>query len=466
MQLASTETEPTLSPTAILAEFAAGLRYEQIDAASLNTARRHVLDTVGAIFAGADQHATRCAARALDALGAAGKVPVPGLRKRYDPLSAAYIAGTAAHGLELDDGYRAGSVHPGCVIVPALISAAQGAKVDGKRWITAVVIGYEIVCRLAAAMHPHSRYKGFHNTPVMGVMGAAAAVGALKGFDAKQMADALGLAASSASGIFAFLRGGGEVKRTHPGQAAREGIQAAFNAAEGMVGPKAVLEIEEGYFDSFAGTVDLDRVIGGLEEGPEKAQLVMAGCYIKPYAACRHLHPGIDAILDIRKSEGIAPEDVEGVEIGTYEIAVGHANPTYGDMLSAQMSYQFCMATALERGGVDLAHFDDTARGDDTVLRHVPKITAAVDAECQDSYPRLRAARVRVRTKDGTTFERLVEDPYGSADNPVEDDALSHKFRGLAAPSVGDDRAEAIEALVRGIDGLSDVDKLIDALAG
>ena len=75
----------------------------------------------------------------------------------------------------------------------------------------------------------------------------------------------------------------------------------------------------------------------------------MAGCYIKPCAACRHLHPGIDAVLDIRMTENIDPGKVAKIDIGTYEIAVGHANATYGDMLSAQMSYQYCVATALER---------------------------------------------------------------------------------------------------------------------
>ena len=466
MQLVSTDTNVNESPTTILAKFASGLRYEHIDAASLNTARRHSVDTLGAIFAGVAQHATVCAAEALDELGITGDVPVPGLAKRYDPMSAAYIGGTAAHGLELDDGYRAGSVHPGCVVLPALFSCAHSGGFSGKRWITAVVVGYEVVCRLAAAMHPQARYKGFHNTPVMGVMGAAAAVGSLRGFDEKQMADALGLAASSASGIFAFLRGGGEVKRTHPGQAAREGIQTAFNAEQGMVGPTDVLEIEEGYFDTFAGDVDLATVVGGLEEGAENSKLVMAGCYIKPYAACRHLHPGIDAVLDIKQTEHIKPEEVERVDIGTYKIAVGHANPTYGDMLSAQMSYQFCMATALERDGVDLEHFDEVSRDDGGVIRHVPKISASVDDYCQDNYPRLRAAKVTVHMADGSSHERLVEDPYGSAGNPVEDVALSNKFQGLTRPVVGEERAMEIERLIRAVDKVDDMAEITAKLGG
>ena len=464
MHTASNEQAVASSPTSVLAKFASGLSYEYIDDASLNTARRHTLDTIGAIFAGSTQHATIAAARAFDTLCLSGSVPVPGFEKCYDPMSAAYVSGTAAHGLELDDGYRAGSVHPGCVVIPALISAASIGKYDGKQFINAVVVGYEIVCRLAAAMHPHSRYRGFHNTPVMGVMGAAAAVGALRNFDDRQMADALGIAASSASGIFAFLRGGGEVKRTHPGQAAREGLQAALNAEQGMVGPKDVLEIEEGYFDTFAGDVNLSTVIDGLENGPQLAKLVMAGCYIKPYAACRHIHPGIDAVIDIRTAENIDPTKVVNVDVGTYEIAVGHANATYEDMLSAQMSYQFCIATALERGAVDLEHFDKNARDENNVIQHVPKIHVSVDKECHDAYPRLRAAKVAIEMQDGTRFNRSVEDPYGSAGNPLPDDALQIKFNGLVRPLTDDSKAQEIERLIRGISELDNVGDLLTKL--
>src|SRR3546814_20604300 len=78
---------------------------------------------------------------------------------------------------------------------------------------------------------------------------------------------------------------------------------------------------------------------------------------MKPYAACRHLHPGIDAVLDILETEGVGPDDVERVEIGSYAIAAGHLGPSWGNMLAAQMSYKFVVATALERRAVDLAHF-------------------------------------------------------------------------------------------------------------
>src|SRR3546814_12971863 len=94
---------------------------------------------------------------------------------------------------------------------------------------------------------------------------------------------------------------------------------------------------------------------------------------MKPYAACRHLHPGIDAVLDILETEGVGPDDVERVEIGSYAIAAGHLGPSWGNMLAAQMSYKFVVATALERRAVDLAHFAPDALTDPAVVRHCAK---------------------------------------------------------------------------------------------
>jgi 2-methylcitrate dehydratase PrpD len=466
MQQAAAKTDTGLGAaegaTEALVRFASGLRYEDIPEAAIHAARRHSLDTVGAILAGTRQRATRVVKAALLELAGTGNAPVPGLTRRFDPLTAAYIAGTAGHGLELDDGYRAGSVHPGTVIVPALIAASATGRFDGRQWLTATVVGYEAVCRLAGAMHPASRHKGFHNTSVTGVMGAALAVGALLELDEERMAHALGLAGSSAGGIFAFLKGGGEVKRTHPGHAAREGLQCAFAAKHGLTGPKDVLEIEEGFFETFSRDVDESAVVDGLLEN----QLVMSRCYIKPYAACRHLHPGIDAVLDILATEKVKPGDVERIEVGSYAIAAGHGAAKYDDMLSAQMSYPFALATALERRAVNLDHFDEKARSDAAVLRHVPKITVATDPDCEADYPRLRPAKVALYTRDGTVHHRRVDDPYGSADNPVVDDALTDKFHSLADSVLGAARASEAERMLWELHDVTDVANLMDRLVG
>ena len=115
--------QPAAGATAALVAFIGALRHDALDAEVRHYARRHLLDTVGVMICGAEGEVANRAERALAAVRGAGRIPVPGRARRADMLDAAFLGGTAAHGIELDDGYRQGSVHPGCAVVPAVLSA-------------------------------------------------------------------------------------------------------------------------------------------------------------------------------------------------------------------------------------------------------------------------------------------------------------------------------------------------------
>jgi len=444
-----------------LAEFVANLRYDTLPVAVRHAAKRHFLDTLGAVIAGAGQPTTQTAAALFQRVIGGGNVPVPGMKDCFDLLTAAYLTGVAAHGLELDDGYRAGSVHPGTVVVPALLALAPDTRYDGRTAVVAMTAGYELVARAAKAIHPASRRRGFHNTPVAGVFGAAAAGAVLQAGNSKQVADALGLAASAAGGLFAFLAGGGDTKRLHPGQAAREGVQAALMAMAGLHGPAGVFEIKDGLLQAFAGGGDP----AALTEGLGGEHWAIAQCYTKPYACCRHLHPALDGLIDIARTASLTPADVAAVEIGTYAIAEAHGHVGWDDMLAAQLSFPFCAATALRHGMLDPRHFATEARRDPAMLELCGRIKVRVDTECETNYPAMRAAKVSLTTTDGRKMQRFVTDPYGSYTNPMSDEALAAKFRSLAAPVYGPDIALRIENFVMTIDEQASLDDLSTLLA-
>src|SRR5439155_23824231 len=110
---------PAAGATAAIVEFVGELRHAALPDEVRHYARRHLLDTVGVMIAGAAGDVATRAEAVLAATRPAGRVPVPGRARRADLLDAAFLGGTAAHGIELDDGYRQGSVHPGCTVVPA-----------------------------------------------------------------------------------------------------------------------------------------------------------------------------------------------------------------------------------------------------------------------------------------------------------------------------------------------------------
>lgn len=439
-----------------LAEFCAALRYDQLDEPARHGVRRHLLDTLGAIIAGSQGAPARIAALTFSELEPEGEIPVPGMAGKRQRLSAAYLMGASAHGLELDDGYRAGSVHPGAPVIPAVLAAAWGNKVDTRRAAAAITAGYEIVTRVAETVHPASRKRGFHNTSITGVLGAAVAAASVLGLNARQTAHAFGIAASSAAGLFAFLHGGGEIKRLHPGFAAREGLLAAHLARNGMTGPTGVLEIEDGFIQAYAGKADAERLVAGLGQS-----FNVARCYIKPYACCRHLHPGLDAVISIARQDGVAPDDIAAIEIGTYEIAAGHAHGGWQDMPSAQMNYRYCCALAAAKERVGIADFDAACLADAGLADLAGKVAVHVDPACEADYPRLRSAQVLVRTKAGAEHRRYVDEPLGSARHPLSDEALLSKFDELVVPALGEAKSKRLKAAVLDIDRGGDIDRLL-----
>src|SRR6266436_4724244 len=114
--------------TEALIGFVSRLRYGGLSAEVRHCAKRHLMDTVGVMIAGAGGEVASRAEAMLVSVRPAGRVAVPGRARRADLLDAAFLGGTAAHGIELDDGYRQGSVHPGCAVVPALLALAQDRR--------------------------------------------------------------------------------------------------------------------------------------------------------------------------------------------------------------------------------------------------------------------------------------------------------------------------------------------------
>src|SRR5262245_63945699 len=182
--MSNAETIHTLQPAAgatdAIVTFASGLTYASLSDEVRHYARRHLLDTVGVMIAGAPGDVARRAEAVVAAVRPAGALPVPGRARRADLLDAAFLSGTAAHGIELDDGYRHGSAHCGCAVVPAALAVAHERHAGGPALIAAIVAGYESALTVARACHPALRQRGFHPTGTAGPPGAATAAGPLR----------------------------------------------------------------------------------------------------------------------------------------------------------------------------------------------------------------------------------------------------------------------------------------------
>jgi 2-methylcitrate dehydratase PrpD len=453
---------PAAGATATIVRFATDLRYADLDQEVRYYARRHLLDTVGVMIAGAPGDVATNAERMLASVRAgSGTIPVPGRAKRHDLLDAAFLGGTAAHGIELDDGYRVGSAHCGCTIVPAALSVGYARAISGAQLIEAVVAGYEVAICLARACAPDLRQRGFHPTSAVGPFGTAVAVAKLRSLSAQQIADALGIAASASAGLFAFVNGGADIKRLHAGHASREGIQAALLAQLGTQGPPNVVEARDGFMQAFAfGRSDKARPIAL----PPAAPFGITDCYIKPYACCRHIQPAVEALFGLMNDEKIDVAEIRHVDVETYRIAAEHAHTGWDDYASAQLSFPYLMGLAARFRGIKVHHFNDDMRGDPAFGEFAKRLTVTAPPEIDGLYPKLRPARVTVTTPRGK-FVRQADEALGSRIVPLDDAGLEAKFIELVAPVLGGAQAASLAKQLWDIEALDDIRPLVDATA-
>src|SRR5262245_17362551 len=369
---------PAAGATRAIVEFVRGLRYDALSDELRHYARRHLLDTVGVMIAGAPGDVATRAEAVVAAVRPPGHVPVPGRTRRADLLDAAFLAGTAAHGIELDDGFRHGSAHCGCTVIPAALAVAYQHGASGAKLIEAIVAGYETAICLARACAPDLRERGFHPTSAVGPFGAAMAVGKLRGLNEKQLADALGIAASASAGVFAFVNGGADIKRLHAGHASREGMQAALLAEQGVEGPPGVIESRDGFMQAFAfGRIDKARMV----QLPPAVPFGITDCYIKPYACCRHIQPAVEALFGLLDDESIKPDEIKKVDVETYKIAAEHAHTGWDDFASAQLSFPYLMGLAARYRGIKVEHFEEKTRRDPAFAEFAKKLTVTAPTE-------------------------------------------------------------------------------------
>ncbi len=452
---------PAAGATDAIIAFVSELRHAGLGEEVRYYARRHLLDTVGVMIAGAGGEVASRAEAMLARVRPPGRIPVPGRARRADLFDAAFLSGTAGHGIELDDGFRQGSVHPGCVVVPVLLALGYDQHASGAALIEALVAGYETIIAIGRACHPDLRQRGFHPAATVGVLGSAMAAGKLRGLKPDQLANALGIAASSAAGLFAFVGGGADIKRLHAGHAAREGLQAALLAEQGVVGPPGVVEAHDGFMQAFAfGRADKARPI----VLPPKVPFGVTDCYIKPYPCCRHIQPAVEALIALLRDENISVEEVERIDVATYRIAAEHAQTGWEEFASAQLSFPFLIGLALRFRAIKVEHFDAAVRRDPWFAAVARKLHVSAPPEIDRLYPQLRPARVTIETARGR-FTRQADEALGSRLMPLDDASLRAKFTSLVAPVLDADAADTLAGRLWSIEEISDIAALIETTA-
>ena len=351
-----------------------------------------------------------------------------GHSRTLSSASAAFINGTAAHGEDFDDTFEGGPVHAGAVIVPAVLAACERHKPDGAAALLGIAVGTEVMCRLSTVVPKAVHKAGFHPTAIFGVMGAAAGVSAALGLNAKQIADALGVAGSFAGGIIEYLAEGTWTKRMHPGWAAQSGLRAARLARAGFLGPRTVFEGVHGLFHGFAHTTqgNYNAVTGDFGQ-----VWVTETLAFKPYPCGTMAHPYIDCAKRLA-ARGIKPADIkemvcevaEGTVHRLWEPLAAKQRPPNG--YAAKFATPYILATGFVKGGVGLGDFTSEAVRDQDVLALAAKVRYVIDPD--NPYPNAFTGHIRCLLNDGSVVEDHQPHFRGGANEPLTRADIEEKF--------------------------------------
>ncbi len=409
-----------------------------------------VIDTVGLAFAarGADY-----VSAVREAWKGGGPATVFGARERRAPEAAAMINGTAAHGEDFDNTFEGCPVHPGAVVVPAVLAVAEAEGRTGPDVLRGLAAGHELMCRLGLAAGRATHAAGFHPTAVIGAMGAAAAVAAATRAPSAATVDAFGIAGSMASGIIEYLADGSWTKRMHAGWAAHSGLRAVAMGRAGFRGPATVFEGVHGFLKAFApgASPDPSVLTEGLGRRWETARIAF-----KPYACGTMTQPFIDCAIRLR-GRGVRAGEVaelicpvgEGTVHRLWEPLALKRNPP--NAYAAKFSTPYCIAVALVRGDAGLAEFGPAAVRDPEVLAVSNRVVYRIDPD--DEYPRNYAGCIRAVLNDGSVVEERQPHLRGGAREPLARDALIRKCAANLAHAGADPRLA--EAIAEWADGLA-----------
>jgi len=302
-----------MNSTRVLASFCQEVKFKQLPDHVIDRVKYLFLDFLGVACRGSIEDSSRSLGRFIkeESTGIQQGVMI-GTRGKVSCLMAALANGTFAHAIEMDDVNNESSLHPGVVIYPAALAGSEKLRASGKRFIEAVVAGYEVMIRLGMALGPENSYRrGFHPTGTCGAFGAAMAASKLYGLKGQDLVHALGIAGSQAAGSMEYLAQGAWTKRFHAGWAALSGMIAAQLAKQKFKGPETIIEGRFGFLQAYSEKADPQKVLEGLGSGWE-----ILHTSIKPYACCRYMQPPIDAVLQIMKDHKLKAEDVTEVHLG------------------------------------------------------------------------------------------------------------------------------------------------------
>jgi 2-methylcitrate dehydratase PrpD len=414
--------------TGILADHICSVTQAARPASIDEMALRCILDLLGAAIAGAAANGPAATRQSVQDIFGPGTAPIWMSGRTASPVAALICNAAAASALDLDDGHRAARGHPGACVIPTVLTLASQTKVTGRALLSAIIAGYDIGVRIAAAQNPDgipTRQSGR-----WAAFAAVAAAGSLFGASTDHVAQALAIAGvlapnQQANGSSGYSRLTGNDVKEGIAWSAATGLTALHLAMNGHTGPADLLD-HPGYYDR-------ERILDRLGDHWE-----IGGTYFKLYACCRYIHAPVDALLAIMIEHALVAEEITCVTVDTFGWALRLGNKTNPEnLVDIQYSLPYCLAVTAIHGPAALAPVDVRLLNRSDLSRFAERVRIKADPEFDRLFPHQTLARVTVETTRGS-FRSPVAGPVGGPARPLAFGALGEKFlrvtRGVISP--------------------------------
>jgi 2-methylcitrate dehydratase PrpD len=453
-----------LTVTERIAEFAASAAGENIPDEAFLVAKNAFLDWLGVTIAGSREPGSRLIAEYARRSASQPEAGVIGLGFKTTVELAALVNGTSSHAIDYDDTFPdlvKYNLHPSVCLFPAVLALAEKQRLSGRQLLQAYIVGLEVIYRIGSAMGQINSKYGWHPTPVIGTIGAAAAASSALRLDPSRAGCALGIAASLSGGLLKNF--GSMTKPLHAGNAARNGVFATQLAAAGFTANSQIFDDENGFPSMFADK----QLIGlkGAESDLGRSWLIASiGLVFKPYPSCRSTHSSIDAALYLRNKYHPQSDQVASVVCRISPMHTRTARfhrPETG--YQGKFSIPYCIAAALVSGSLTMADFTDEKVKAPEARELLSKVTFQYP-EGENVLTMDLASTLTVIMKNGDQFSHSVTLPRGEPGYQLSDQELTDKFKSCAGQVFDQASVQSMIEVIRRLDGEPDLTRLFNLL--
>jgi 2-methylcitrate dehydratase len=441
-----------------MAEYSVALRYEDLSTAVVHEVKRRLLDSIGCALGAWDADPSVIGRKIAATLSADRGATIIGTRHKSPPDWAAFVNGCMVRYLDYNDTYLSKEpAHPSDNI-PAALAVAEASGASGRELITAVVIAYEIQCRLCDAAS--LRAIGWDHV-TYGAFSTALAASRLMRLDIERTRHAVNIAGVRSAALRQSRVGElSHWKGCAFADAARQGVFAAMLAREGMTGPSPIFEGEKGFEKLVSGPLVLAGPFADVAN-QSGSDCMICSTSIKCWPVEYHAQSAVDAALQLRRLIP-AVDQIASILVESHDAAVDIIgsepekwSPTTRE--TADHSLPYIVAAALADGEMTDRQFAPQRLRDPHLLALVQKVKVVRNRELSSAYPGAVGNIVTVTLTNDQSFTRRVDHACGHARNPMSDELLEQKFHSLADPRLGPSRAAQVIAWIRKLDQTTNV---------